>query len=152
VDPEAQRNLYLALSALQYELNMSVAAAGGAVLNASNGAGLDALHSCMVDVYDKSRIAYGTPQDYGTIVSVRQMLGITGPRTDEVTGQTLNEATTMASLDSERRRVVARAAGPTSASVTPAPAALGVVQGSAETAARRAAPPLRFSFWMGACL
>jgi hypothetical protein len=36
-------------------------------------------------------VAYGTPQSYVTQVSVRQMLGITGPRTDAVTGQTLSE-------------------------------------------------------------
>jgi hypothetical protein len=35
-------------------------------------------------------LAYGSPQDYVTTVSVRAMLGIVGPRLDSVTGETLS--------------------------------------------------------------
>lgn len=88
---DAQTQLYLAAAALEYELNMSIPAIDGAVLNAHNGASLDILDSCLMNIYNSSRVAYGSPQDYVTTVSVRKMLGITGPRTDAVTGQQLTE-------------------------------------------------------------
>jgi hypothetical protein len=49
------------------------------------------LASCLTSIFNASRVAYGTPQQYVTTVSVRQMLGIKGPRKDDVTGQTLSE-------------------------------------------------------------
>jgi hypothetical protein len=88
---DAQRQLYLASSALEYELNMSIPAIDGAVLNAHNASSLEMLQSCLGSIYSSSRVAFGTPQDYVTTVSVRKMLGIAGPRTDTVTGQTLTE-------------------------------------------------------------
>jgi hypothetical protein len=88
---DAQARLYLAAAALQYELNMSVSAIEGAVLNAHNATTLEALSGCLLSVHNNARIAYGTPQEYVTTVSVRKLLGITGPRTDEVTDQTLSE-------------------------------------------------------------
>jgi hypothetical protein len=87
----AQNELYLAGSALQYELNMSIGNLDGAVLSATNSTSLNALSACMTTIYNSARIAYGTPQPYATTVSVRQMLGIKGPRKDEVTGKTLTE-------------------------------------------------------------
>jgi hypothetical protein len=86
---EAQQELYLAGSALQYEVNQSFDL-NGAVLNAGNATGLNELSSCLLNIYNQSHIAYGTPQDYVTTVSVRAMLGITGPRTDAVTAQVLS--------------------------------------------------------------
>jgi hypothetical protein len=83
--------LDLSAKALQYELNMSIAGIEGAVLSARNSTGMNALSSCLTSIYNASRVAYGTPQDYVTTVSVRQLLGIAGPRTDEVTGQVLSE-------------------------------------------------------------
>lgn len=88
---QAQQQLFLAGSALQYEINQSLNI-NGAVLNASNSTGLNALSSCLENIYNGSRIAYGTPQVYPTTVSIRKMLGISGPRTDAVTGATLSEA------------------------------------------------------------
>jgi hypothetical protein len=88
---DAQKGLYLSASALQYELNMSIPAIDGAVLNANNGSNLLQLERCLSTIYGNSRVAYGSPQDYVATVSVRKMLGITGPRTDLVTGATLSE-------------------------------------------------------------
>jgi hypothetical protein len=88
---QAQEQLFETGSALQYEINQSLDI-NGAVLNASNNTALTALSSCLENIYNEGRIAYGTPQTYTTTVSVRQMLGITGPRTDDVTGATLSEA------------------------------------------------------------
>lgn len=88
---DAQKNLYLAASALQYELNLPIPAIDGAVLNASNGNNLQQLERCLTTIYGNSRISYGTPQDYTATVSVRKMLGISGPRVDTVTGATLTE-------------------------------------------------------------
>ena len=87
----AQQQMDLAAGALQYEVNMSIAGIDGAVLNAHNGASLDDLSACLLQIFNASRVAYGTPQDYVTTVSVRQMLGIIGPRKDTVTGATLSE-------------------------------------------------------------
>lgn len=88
---QAQQQLFEAGSALEYEINQSLDI-NGATLNASNSTGLNALASCLLNIFNESRIAYGTAQTYPTTVSVRQMLGITGPRTDAVTGQALSEA------------------------------------------------------------
>jgi hypothetical protein len=88
---DAQKTLYLAASALEYELNIPIPAIDGAVLNASNGKNLTELERCLTKIYGNSRVAFGTPQDYTATVSVRKMLGITGPRTDTVTGATLTE-------------------------------------------------------------
>jgi hypothetical protein len=87
----AQQQLYLATSALEYEINQSIPDAVGPAMNATNATNLGELQSCLLSIYDSSRIAYGTPQDYITTISVRQMLGITGPRKDPVTGVTLSE-------------------------------------------------------------
>jgi hypothetical protein len=88
---DAQARLYLAASALQYELNMSIPSIDGAVMNAHNATSLEALSGCLLSIHNNARIAYGTPQDYSATVSVRKLLGITGPRKDEVTGQVLSE-------------------------------------------------------------
>ncbi len=87
----AQQQLYLATSALEYEINTSIPNAVGPAMNATNATNLAELQSCLLSVYNNARVAYGSPQDYITTVSVRQMLGITGPRKDPVTGQTLTE-------------------------------------------------------------
>jgi hypothetical protein len=87
----AQNQLYLAGSALEYELNMSIGDLDGAVLNATNSTTLTALSSCLTNVFNSGRVAYGSPQTYATTVSVRKLLGIKSPRKDEVTGKTLTE-------------------------------------------------------------
>lgn len=88
---DAQKQLYLAAHALEYELNMSVDGIDGAVMRAHDAVSLGALSNCLLEIYNQSRYAYGTPQDYVTTVSVRKMLGVSGPRKDDVTGQTLSE-------------------------------------------------------------
>jgi len=87
----AQRLLYLAGHALEYEINTPIASMPGAVLNARNGLSMGQLTSCLKQIGDGYQVAYGVPQIYNTTVSVRAMLGITGPRKDAVTGQVLSE-------------------------------------------------------------
>jgi hypothetical protein len=87
----AQRLLYLAGHALEYDINTPVSSLPGAVLNARNGLSMGQLTSCLKQIADGYQTAYGVPQSYTTTVSVRAMLGITGPRKDAVTGQELSE-------------------------------------------------------------
>jgi len=87
----AQRLLYLAGQALEYEINTPIASMPGAVLNARNGLSMGQLTSCLTQIASGYQLAYGVPQIYNTTVSVRAMLGITGPRKDTVTGQVLSE-------------------------------------------------------------
>lgn len=86
----AQRQLYLAGRALEYEVNTPIASLGGAVLGARNGLALNQLATCLKEIHTSHRVAFGNPQSYTTELSVREMLGITGPREDEVTGQVLS--------------------------------------------------------------
>ncbi len=87
----AQQLLYLTGQALEYEINTPVSSLPGAVLSARNSLGMGQLTSCMKQIADGYQTAYGVPQSYSTTVSVRAMLGITGPRKDEVTAQILSE-------------------------------------------------------------
>ncbi len=86
----AQREMYLAATALEYEINQQIPAIEGAVINAHNGASLEALAACYTSILNDARKAYGAPQEYAATISVRQLLGITAPRTDSVTGVTLS--------------------------------------------------------------
>ncbi len=88
---EAQRSLYIAGRALEYEVNAPLAGLSSAVLAANNAHGLKKLQSCFTQIHDSYRIAHGTPQQYVSEVSLRKMLGVTGPRQDDVTGQQLTE-------------------------------------------------------------
>ncbi|MFZ5895578.1 MAG: hypothetical protein ACOY0T_31260 [Myxococcota bacterium] len=88
----AQTWLYRAGRALEYEMNRPLGdALGRAVLGAYNEAGMNALTNCMRTIYNDYFLAFGQPQDYVTTFSVRRMLGVIGPRTDEVTGAQLSE-------------------------------------------------------------
>ena len=89
---EAQRALYLAGRALEYHLNQPFSdALGHAVLNAHNAQEITRLENCLDSIFNDSRLALGTAQDYMTEFSVRERLGIKGPRTDEVTDEELSE-------------------------------------------------------------
>jgi len=88
---DAQKQLFLAASALTYEINAKVPGLEGAVMNANNATNLDQLSGCLKSIYNAHRTAYGSPQDYATTLSVRKLLGIIGPRVDTVTGATLTE-------------------------------------------------------------
>jgi len=87
---KAQEALLLAGRALQYELNMSLGSLDGSVLGATNALSLSALTACYESIHDGHRIAYGSPQEYVTTISLRELVGITGRRTDEVTGEELS--------------------------------------------------------------
>jgi hypothetical protein len=87
----AQKQLFLAASALEYELNVKIPSLEGAVMNAHNHDKLGKLQGCLSQVFSDYRVAFGTPQDYATTISVRKLLGINGPRKDEVTGEELSE-------------------------------------------------------------
>jgi len=88
----AQRWLYRAARALEYEINTPLGATlARAVLGAYNTAEADRLALCLTGIFNEYSAEFGIPQDFVTTVSVRKMLGITGPRTDEVTGEELSE-------------------------------------------------------------
>ncbi len=87
----AQRQLYLAGRALEYETNTPLPSLEGATLRARSHQKLGALSSCLQGIADDYRLAYGASQEYSTDVSVRRMLGVLGPRRDEVTGEELSE-------------------------------------------------------------
>lgn len=86
-----QRQMFLAGRALAYEVDQPMPTVGGAVIEATNELKLSNLASCLQSIHTDHRIAYGSPQTYTTKVSLREMLGVTGPRIDEVTGEELTE-------------------------------------------------------------
>jgi len=94
----AQRQVFLAGRALEYEINQSLPALGPAVLSASNEPRLSSLAGCFDQIHNSYRMAYGTPQEYSTTVSVRKMLSIVGVRKDEVTGEELSEGAQLRQL------------------------------------------------------
>lgn len=86
----SQRMLFLAGRALEYEVNTPLQSLGSAVLSARSSLAMDQLSACLTDISSSYRIAFGNPQKYTSEVSVREMLGIAGPRTDDVTGEELS--------------------------------------------------------------
>lgn len=89
---DAQMWLYRVGRALEYEMNRPLGdALGRAVLGAYNKAGIERLMNCMHLIYNNFTIEFRQPSDYTTTLSVREMLGVTGPRRDEVTGAELSE-------------------------------------------------------------
>jgi hypothetical protein len=88
---DAQQKLWRAARALSYEINDPLPAAEGAVLGATNARQLVSLSECLRDIFDEYVQAYRAPQTYPTEVSVRKLLGVEGPRVDDVTGQSLSE-------------------------------------------------------------
>jgi hypothetical protein len=88
----AQRGLFLATRALEYELNQPFGtAAGRAVFNAFNADETSRMTNCLKSIATDAAIAKGEPQAYTTELSVRKALGINGTLTDSVTGQVLSE-------------------------------------------------------------
>jgi hypothetical protein len=86
----AQQGLYLALRALEYELNQPFGAAGSkAVFSAFNSAETERLESCLKKIAVEAALAKGQPQTYVTELSVRKVLGVTAERKDSVTGEVL---------------------------------------------------------------
>ncbi len=87
----AQRNLYLAGRALEYEINQPIATLGGSVANARHNLDMQVLANCLDSIFHDPDAGYGNTDEYVTTVSVREALGITGPRVDSVTGEELPE-------------------------------------------------------------
>lgn len=89
---EAQRWLYRAGRALEYEINTSLGSAlPQAVLGAYSSSQAERLSRCLTGIFNDYSAEFGVAQEFATTVSVREMLGFTGPRTDNVTGATLSE-------------------------------------------------------------
>ena len=84
----AQKYLYLAGRALEYELNQSIPDVAKAALVARSASRMDTLNSCLALIPK----GISSPQSYTRLVSVRKMLGITSERTDDCTGEKLSEA------------------------------------------------------------
>jgi hypothetical protein len=89
---EAQRWLYRAGRALEYEINTNLGTAlPQAVLGAYSSSQAERLSRCLTGIFNDYSAEFGVAQEFSTTVSVRGMLGFTGPRTDNVTGETLSE-------------------------------------------------------------
>jgi hypothetical protein len=89
---EAQRWLYRAGRALEYEINTSLGSAlPQAVLGAFNSAQTERLARCFTGIFNDYSAEFGVAQEFTTTVSVREMLGFSSPRKDNVTGETLTE-------------------------------------------------------------
>ncbi|MGC4070800.1 MAG: hypothetical protein QM784_40225 [Polyangiaceae bacterium] len=84
----AQKYLFLAGRALEYEINRPIADLVKAALVTRNATRMVALKGCLEAIPAGATSA----QSYTRQVSVRAMLGITGPRKDTCTGELLTEA------------------------------------------------------------
>ena len=87
----AQQELLAAGRALEYEINQQLPTMPVAVQSARNKTTMGLLQSCLDKLFNDYNAQFGSPQQYSTTVSIRKLFGITGPRTDEVTGQTMSE-------------------------------------------------------------
>jgi hypothetical protein len=89
---EAQRWLYRAARALEYEINTSLGdALPQAVLGAYSSTEADRLSRCLTSIFNDYAAEFGVAQEFTTTVSVRDMLGFTAPRIDNVTGEELSQ-------------------------------------------------------------
>jgi len=88
---EAQRWLYRAGRALEYETNTPLGdGLGRAVLAAHNQSAIAKLSDCLLGIHGEYALEYGIAQEFKTTLSVRTQLGVTGARKDEVTGDELS--------------------------------------------------------------
>jgi hypothetical protein len=89
---EAQKELYLAGRALEYELNVPFHwALGAAALNVFNAEEASTFKNCLGSVYDSGRTALGQANAYSIEFSLRKVLGVRGTVTDQITGQSIDE-------------------------------------------------------------
>ncbi len=89
---EAQRWLYRAGRALEYEINTSLGTAlPQAVLGAYSSSQAERLARCLTGIFNDYSAEFGVAQEFTTTVSVREMLGFKSPRIDNVTGEMLSE-------------------------------------------------------------
>jgi hypothetical protein len=99
---EAQKSLYEAARALEYQLNRPMGdSPGKAALNVFSADEAGRMKACLESVFDSSRQTLPIAQDYVTEVSVRKLLGVREVRVDEVTGETLD-------LGAQLRRILLR--------------------------------------------
>ncbi len=88
---EAQRGLYLAGRALEYQLDQPFGdALGKAVFNVYSSAEGARMKNCLQTIARDGQMQLGAAQSYTTELSLRKVLGITGPRKDDVTGVELS--------------------------------------------------------------
>ena len=88
---EAQRWLYRAGRALEYEINTPLGEGlGRAILAAYSEEEISKLSDCFLSIHADYALQFGIPQESRTTLSVREMLGVSGPRRDRVTGQELD--------------------------------------------------------------
>ncbi len=88
----AKRDLYLATRALEYETNTDLSGVAREVLLAPNAAHLDQAHQCVADAWNQWRLLVSSTNRYVTEISLaKDVLGISGPVTDEQTGEVLDE-------------------------------------------------------------
>lgn len=88
----AQKDLYLAGRALEYELNTPFESElGTAALNVFDSQEASTLKNCLGSIYGSARTAVGQANSYSTEFSLRKRLGVDGKIQDPVTGETLDE-------------------------------------------------------------
>lgn len=76
----AQRWLYHAARALEYEINTPIGEPlARAVLGAYNSTEATRLSRCLTNILNEHAAEFGIPQEFTTTLSIREMLGITGP-------------------------------------------------------------------------
>ncbi|MBM4363709.1 MAG: hypothetical protein FJ104_13590, partial [Deltaproteobacteria bacterium] len=87
----ARRGLVLAGRALEYELGRSLGSAiPEAVAGAFDAAAARSLANCYQSISDGAEMSRQAAQAYVTELSLRERLGVRGPRPDVVTGRTLS--------------------------------------------------------------
>lgn len=91
----AYRHMFLLGRALEYEINTPISDDDGAtlssiVMSATNANELEELQTCYTQLFGQYREVYGNPQPFSTDISVRELLGVTGSREDEVTGKLIS--------------------------------------------------------------
>jgi hypothetical protein len=87
----AQTSLLMAGRGLEYYLNHPIGKAlDDAVFDAFDADEQNRLSQCLQTVFNQSRVALPKSQSYTTDVSVRKLLGIQGPREDDVTGEMIS--------------------------------------------------------------
>jgi hypothetical protein len=87
----AQRWIYRAGRALEYEINSPLGEAlERAVLAANNSSEIERLSACYSNVFNEYSAQFGIPQDFTTEISLRSLLGIDGNVTDDTGGDSVS--------------------------------------------------------------
>ncbi len=82
--------VYLAARALEHELNIEVPQIESQLMQVNNAQQLSDFLGCLETWYDDYAIAFGSPHEEVTQLSLREdILGFTAPITDEVTGEVI---------------------------------------------------------------